>query len=296
MLADAGAVVPLTGTAPAPFAVSDQELEQLEIELLMEAVRRRYGYDFSDYRPEPLLRSVQRFRDGLGQPTLTQVIGRVLREPAFFFELLSALSINVTAMFRDSRVFAALRQQVLPMLRTWPHAKVWDAGCATGEEAYSLAVMLHETGLLDRTIVYATDISAPALQTAKAGIYPLETIRQGQVSYLESGGPGPFSNYYLANGNAAIMDGRLRNRIVFARHNLVTDAAFGDMQLICCRNVLIYFNEDLQDRVLHLFGECLDVGGYLVLGERESLLGSKAAAAFEPVCQLSNIYRKKRGL
>lgn len=265
----------------------------LEIELLLEAIYRRYGYDFQNYRRETLAKRIARFQADHHLPELSTVIGRVLREPALFFNLMDCFSINVTALFRDPWVWAALRQQVLPHLRTWPHIKVWNAGCATGEEVYSMAILLLEEGLLPRSMIYATDINTSALQTAREGIYPLKIIRQGSRNYLESSPRAVLADYYHARYQGAVMDGRLRRAITFARHNLAMEASFGEMQVIICRNVLIYFNHTLQQNVLRLFWNSLEHGGFLCLGDKESLAFSQVADGFEIMDRAARIYRKR---
>jgi chemotaxis protein methyltransferase CheR len=276
-------------TLPVPTA----EITRIEVDLLLEAIFRRYGYDFRDYMRETIDRRIEQFQDEYGITTLSEVLGRVLREPTLFFSLIAYFSINVTALFRDPFVYEALRRHVMPMLRTWPHIKIWDAGCATGEEVYSVAIMLFEEGLFARTAIYATDINASALETAKAGIYPLNIIQQGSKNYHESGAKSTFSDYYFAQLNAAIIDTRLRKNITFARHNLAMDASFGEMQVVICRNVLIYFNNDLQNHVLEMFWDSLENGGFLCLGDKETIAYTSVADRFEVVDNKAKIYKKR---
>lgn len=271
----------------------EREVERIEVDLLLEAVFQRYGYDFREYARETLDRRVAQFQTDAGLESVGVTISRVLRDPSLFYRLISYFSINVTALFRDPFVYAALRKHVAPMLRTWPHIKVWDAGCATGEEVYSLAVLLTEEGLYDRTTLYATDISASALDTARAGIYPLDIILRGSRNYLASGGLGSLSSHYHARYDAAAMSPKLRRHITFARHNLAMDASFGEMQLIVCRNVLIYFNRDLQDQVLELFWDSLDNGGFLCLGDKETLSFTSVSDRFETIDEDARIYKKR---
>ena len=247
----------------------DTDVTIIEVDLLLEAIYRRYGYDFRDYQRETITRRLQQFLQDTGIPSVGEVIHRLLREPTVFYHLIGYFSVNVTALFRDPFVYAALRQHVVPMLRTWPHVKLWDAGCATGEEVYSLAILLREEGLLDRTTIYATDISA------------------------ESGATASLSAYYHARYDAAAMDPTLRKHITFARHNLAMDASFGEMQVIVCRNVLIYFNRELQDTVLTLFWESLENGGYLCLGDKESLAFTAVEKYFDIVDDHARIYKKR---
>ena len=270
------------------------DIRRIELSLLLEAVYQRYGYDFRDYQREPLERRVAQFLVDERIETTAEVIHRALREPSLFYRLIGYFSVNVTALFRDPFVYAALRAEVIPVLRTWPHVKVWHAGCATGEEVYSVAIMLREEGLLPRATIYATDISVAALETARRGIYPLEVIQRGSENYFQTGSTASLSAYYHAHYDAAAVDASLRRHITFARHNLAMDASFGEMQLIVCRNVLIYFNRDLQDHVLEMFWESLDNGGFLCLGDKETLSSSSVERRFEVVDDYARIYRKRK--
>ena len=285
--------MPLTPPPPASAKDQDRQTERIEIDLLLEAIYLRYGYDFRDYSRETLERRTRHFLADRRIAQVCDVIGRVLRDPVFFFDLISYFSINVTSFFRDPVVYAGLRERVAPMLRTWPHIKVWDAGCATGEEVHSLAILLHEEGLLDRTTIYATDINQSALDTAKACIYPLGNFRLGGANYLESGGRASFSDYYRADRDAGILDARLRGRATFARHNLAMDASFGEMHVVICRNVLIYFNSTLQDRALELFWDSLEYGGFLCLGDKETTDFTAVADRFELVDGQAKIFKKR---
>ena len=273
--------------------VTPPEVEPIEVSLLLEAIFQRYGYDFRGYARASVERRLQQFLSASGCATYTEVIGRVLRDDGFFHKLVPYFSVSVTSLFRDPFFYAAVRHEVFPLLRTWPHFKVWHAGCATGEEVYSLAILLREDGLLDRALLYATDISQPALDTGKAGIYSLEVLRQGSRNYLEAGGQGSLSNYYRARYDAGVMDSSLGARVTFARHNLAMDRSFGEMQLIVCRNVLIYFDQALQDRVLGLFADSLDNGGYLCLGDKETLAFSAMADRFTVVDDKARIFKKR---
>jgi chemotaxis protein methyltransferase CheR len=278
---------------PVNFPGPASEIVGVEIDLLLEAIFRRYGYDFRDYTRETLNRRIAQFQSDYGIASITEIIGRVLREPILFFNLISYFSINVTALFRDPFVYTALRQHVVPMLRTWPHTKIWNAGCATGEELYSIAIMLLEEGILNRTTIYATDINASALETAKTGIYALNIIKQGSRNYLASGALASLSDYYHVQYNAAAIDSQFRKNITFARHNLAMDASFGEMQVVICRNVLIYFNSDLQNHVLELFWDSLENGGFLCLGDKETIAYSSVADKFEVVDRDAKIYKKR---
>lgn len=273
----------------------DPEVERLELQLLLEAVWLRYGYDFRDYAMASVARRLRQFLADAGLSSYGEVTARLLRDQGFFHELVPYFSVSVTALFRDPFFYAALAGKVLPRLRSWPHFKVWHAGCATGEEVYSNAILLKEAGLLERSTLYATDISQAALETGKAGIYSLEVIRKGAASYLEAGGRGALADHYHARYQAAIMNADLRRRMTFARHNLAMDTSFGEMQVIVCRNVLIYFSEPLQAKVLELFWESLDTGGFLCLGDKESLTFTPVADRFECIDEPARIYRKLSG-
>lgn len=269
------------------------DIDGIEVSLLLEAVFQRYGYDFRDYARASIERRLAQFLSDTGSRSHCEVTARLLREPPFFHRLLPYFSVSVTSLFRDAFFYRALREQVVPVLRTWQHVKVWHAGCATGEEVYSTAVLLREEQMLERSLLYATDISQPALDTARAGIYPLEILRKGSIQYQESGGHGSLSDHYYARDGAGVMDDSLGRRITFARHNLAMDASFGEMQLVVCRNVLIYFNQDLQNHVLTLFRDSLDHGGFLCLGDKETVAFSSVADDFVAVNDRARIYKKR---
>lgn len=271
----------------------EADIQQIEIDLLLEAIVRRYGYDFRKYIRETLNRRIGQFLRDFGIASIGILIERILREPVLFFNLVPYFSIGVTALFRDPFVYRALRRHVIPMLRTWPHIKIWDAGCATGEEVYSIAILMHEEGLLNRTIIYATDINIAALETAKSGIYSLDIIQEGSRNYHKSGATSSFSDYYFAEHKAAIIDARFRRNITFARHNLAMDASFGEMQVIICRNVLIYFNSELQNHVLEMFWDSLENGGFLCLGDKETMAYTSVVDKFEVIDRNAKIYRKR---
>ncbi len=272
---------------------SETEIETIEIDLLLEAVYRVYGYDFRSYARASIERRTRLFLSDNGYETISEILGKVIRDHRFFSRLVQYFSIPVTEMFRDPHVYRVLRNKVVPMLRTWPHVKIWQAGCATGEEVYSLAIVLKEEGLYDRTTLYATDFNDASLERAQEGIYEMDRIQVATRNYQKAGGCASFSNYYHALYDAAVMDASLRERITFANHNLVTDHAFGEMHLIACRNVLIYFDQTLQNRVLHLFSESLVHGGFLCIGTKESLSFSEVVHAYRVVDEKARIYRKK---
>lgn len=283
----------LTPPVPMGSGTTEEEIEFLETDLLLEAIFRKYGYDFRDYSKETLVRRIRQFLTDFSLDGFSVATGRVIREPSLFYSLLSYFSINVTSFFRDPAVYASLRKKVIPLLRTWPHFKIWDAGCATGEEAYSLAILLHEEGLLDRATIYATDLSQAAIETAKASVYPLGILRLGGKNYFEAGGKSSFTEYFRSDHHAGILDTRLRGQVTFARHNLAMDASFGEMQVVVCRNVLIYFNHELQNHVLEMFWESLENGGYLCLGDMETIAFTSVEDRFDIVDNQARIFKKR---
>ncbi len=275
------------------MAMKQNEIEHLEVNLLLEALHQRYGYDFRSYARASIDRRVRQFVAKKGLARISELIPACLHDEALFGELAQHFSISVTDMFRDPFVYAALREQVLPVLGTFPHIKAWHAGCATGEEVYSLAILLAEAGLLERSTLFGTDFNDGALAQAREGIYPADRIQQFTRNYQEAGGTGSFADYYHASYDAATMDKGLKQRITFANHNLTADGVFGEMQLVFCRNVLIYFDRDLQDRALGLFTDSLVRGGFLCLGTKESLQFSAVADAYEAVDMSARIFKKK---
>lgn len=268
-------------------------IDDLEIRLLLEAIYDRYHYDFRSYAMASLKRRLAQACEHLGTSTLSGLQERVLHQPESFAQLLQFLTVQVSDMFRDPEFFRVLREQVMPVLATYPSIKVWCAGCSTGEEAYSLAILLQETGLLDRAIVYATDIHSASLRAAANGIYRLDRLRTFTENHRRSGGSGSLSDYYHASGGSAIMDPALRRKITFSDHSLATDNVFSEVHLVTCRNVLIYFDSGLQNRALQLFAESLVPRGFLGLGSKESLRFSTAAHLFTEVAAAERVYRKK---
>ncbi|RZM03431.1 MAG: protein-glutamate O-methyltransferase CheR [Variovorax sp.] len=258
----------------------------------MEAIYLRYSYDFRDYTGASQKRRVAHALTQFGLASISELQDRVLRDPAVFAQLLQFLTIPVSEMFRDPAYFLALRRQVLPVLETYPSIKIWIAGCSTGEEAYSMAIMLREEGLLQRAQIYATDINPVSLEKARQGIFPLEAVRGYTTNYQQSGGRRAFSDYYTAAYDAARFDPSLCADVIFADHSLATDSVFAETQLVSCRNVLIYFNRTLQDRALGLFHESLCHRGFLGLGSKESIDFSGYAARFDPLARAERIYRK----
>lgn len=265
---------------------------ELELRRLMEAIYLRYSYDFRDYAGASQKRRVLHALAQFDCSTIAALQDRVIKDPALFTQLLQHLTIPVSEMFRDPGFFLALRQQVIPVLRTYPSLKIWIAGCSTGEEVYSLAILLKEEGLLERSLIYATDINGKSLDQARQGIFSLDNIKNHTTNYKKAGGQRAFSDYYTAAYDAAIFDKSLSDNITFADHSLATDSVFSETQLILCRNVLIYFNKKLQDRALALFHESLSHRGFLGLGSKESIHFSAYAKRFEALVQTERIFRK----
>ncbi|MCC7317522.1 MAG: protein-glutamate O-methyltransferase CheR [Bacteroidales bacterium] len=269
------------------------QTEDIELELLLEAIFKKFGYDFRDYNKAHVKRRILQRKQSLGLRSLSDLQHKTLHEKGFIDVLLRDLSINVTEMYRDPSFYAAMRNEVLPILKTYPYIKIWHAGCATGEEVYSFAIMLKEEGLYHRTQIYATDFNPVVLETARKGIYPISKIKEFTANYQQAGGTHSFSEYYLAKYDSAILNQNLRENIVFAEHNLVTDSVFAEVHLIVCRNVLIYFNKTLQNRVLQIFSESLIKGGYLGLGSKENIMFTDIYPFFETLDSKNKIYKKK---
>lgn len=265
----------------------------IELQLILEAIYSKYGYDFRNYSRAHIKRRFLNRLHTSKLKSISEMQHKVLRDPVFFELLLRDLSINVTEMFRDPGFYLALRKEVIPILKTYPFIKVWHAGCSTGEEVYSFALVLKEEGLYDRTQVYATDFNREVLDIAKKGIYPIDRIKEFTANYQAAGGTQSFSDYYMANYNSVIYDQSLRKNIVFADHNLVTDSVFAEVNLVICRNVLIYFNKELQNRVVSLFYDTLVNGGYLGLGSKETVQFTTKHNKFEVVDSTQKIYKKK---
>lgn len=277
--------------SPAP----QPTVEDIEIQLLLEAVFLRYHYDFRHYARASIKRRLMQARIHFGVPTITTLQERLLHDPDMMDQMLGFLTVQVSEMFRDPSYFRALREDVLPHLKTYPSLKVWIAGCSTGEEVYSMAILLKEEGLLDRTLIYATDINTHALAAAKAGIYALDRIRKFTENHQKSGGRSSLSDYYTAAYGRAVFDSSLRANVVFSDHSLVSDAVFGEMQLISCRNVMIYFDRALQDRAVGLFKDSLSRHGFLGIGSKETLRFSRHVNAFSDFVQSEKIYRRHDG-
>lgn len=267
------------------------ELEAIELRLLLDAIRARYGYDLHGYADRTLQRRVQAALAKSGFARLSDLQHHVLRDPALFSTVLHDLSVGVTAMFRDPSFFRAFREHAVPLLRTYPLLKIWHAGCSTGEEAYAMAILLSEAGLYDRVQIYATDLSAHAIEAAKQGVYPLDRLAAFEESYVYAGGAGPFAQYYTAAYNGFAMNEVLRRKILFFQHNLVSDHVFGEMNAIFCRNVFIYFGAELRARVLHKLTQSLCAGGFLCLGSSEQLTAADRERGFQEVAGSQPIYR-----
>ena len=276
-----------------PIQNPKSKIENIEIDLLLEAVFRRYGHDFRHYARASVERRVRQFLPKSECRTISDIISKILHDEDVFEYFLLQLSIPVTEMFRDPQVYRALRTQVLPVLKTYPFMRIWHAGCASGEEAYSLAILLKEEGLYERAVVFATDFNDVVLQKAREGIYDLENVKLFSRNYQESGGRSSFSEYYHAHYNAIALDTSLKENITFANHNLVADTVFTEAHLILCRNVLIYFDRGLQNRVLTLFRDSLVRGGFLVLGSKESLMFSEVRDDFSIIDEKNKIFKKK---
>jgi chemotaxis protein methyltransferase CheR len=268
------------------------DVETIEMQLLLEGIYRQYGYDFRGYAPGSLKRRLwsRAYAEKLG--TLSALQERVLHDPDCMERLLQDLSINVTSMFRDPTFYVAIREKVIPLMRTYPFIRLWNAGCSTGEETYSLSILFQEEGLADRVRIYATDINDAVLERAKSGAFPLDRMRDYTENYLRAGGSEEFSSYYTADGETARFDPSLIERVVFAQHNLVSDQAFNAFNVIVCRNVMIYFGKSLQDRVHDVFYDSLETFGVLGLGHKESVKFTPYEDRYEELDPSERLYRK----
>jgi len=282
---------PTTGAEPDQQEFKP-DLERIEIELLLEGIFRHYGFDFRAYAYASIRRRLWKRIEEEGLASVSALQERVLHEPEMMEKLLLDLSINVTAMFRDPSFYVAFRQHVVPMLRTYPFIRIWHAGCSTGEEVYSMAMLLREEGLYDRSRIYATDINEVVLKRAKAGIFPLERMQEYTDNYLRAGGKKSFSEYYTAKYGGALFDQSLTKNVVFSQHNLVTDRSFSEFNAILCRNVLIYFDKTLQSKVHSLFYDSLVMFGVLVLGSKEILRFMPHEENYEQIAPPEKIFRK----
>ena len=264
----------------------------IEIKLFLEAIFQKYGYDFRNYSLAHIKRRILHRLSVSHIGSISIMQDRVLRDPDFLQQILLDFSINVTEMFRDPDFYKAIRKEVVPLLKTYPFIKIWHAGCSTGEEVYSMAILLQEEGLLERTQIYATDFNQNVLKSAKEGIYSVENVKEYTQNYLRAGGKENFSDYYTAHYDRVMMNKDLCENVLFAHHNLVTDSVFSEVNLVICRNVLIYFERVLQNRVVGLFKDSLISGGILCLGSKESLQFNEHAQFFSPLVGKEKIYRK----
>jgi chemotaxis protein methyltransferase CheR len=274
-------------------SATHEPFEEIEIGLLLEALYQRYHYDFRLYAQASLRRRLRQARDRLGFGTFSALQDALLHDAAMLPRLLDYLTIQVSEMFRDPGYYRTMREKVLPHLRTYPSLKVWIAGCSGGEELYSFVILFREEGLEERTLFYATDINQQALNSAAAGVYALDRIKAFTENHQKSGGRSSLSDYYTANYARAVFDKSLRNRVVFSDHSLVTDAVFAEVQLISCRNVMIYFDRSFQDRAIGLFRDSLSRHGFLGLGSKESLRFSDHAQAFVEFDRDEKIYQRR---
>ena len=268
------------------------EIEDIEVFLLAEAIYQRWGYDFRDYAPASLKRRVRRIVELEKLSSISALQEQVLRDSACMQRFLDQLVVSVTSMFRDPGFYLAFRTVVVPLLKERPSLRIWHAGCASGEEVYSMAILLQEEGLLDRSRIYATDLDQPTLDRAKGGIYRLDLMKEYTENYQAAGGKAAFSEYYRAGHGHVVMRKDLSKKIVWAQHNLVTDASFNEFHLILCRNVLIYFNAHLQQRVHDLMYESLAEGGVLVLGRQESLRLTPHELSYRVLDRREKIYQR----
>ena len=267
-------------------------ISNTELREIIQLIRAQYGYDFGDYSEASFKRRLARFCD-IAAVNVFDLKYHLTNDKSFFFWMLESLTVNVTELFRDPLFFKSLIDEVLPVLSTYPIIKIWHAGCASGEEAYSMAIILHEAGLLERTKIYATDMNMANIEKAASGIIPMARMKEYTANYQAIGGNSDFSNYYTARYDNALISKDLRKNILFSQHNLVTDYVFNEFQLICCRNVMIYFNKQLQNHVVNLFRQSLSPLGYLALGTKESLLFTDCKDSFETVNAKNKIYRLK---
>lgn len=268
------------------------KIESLEVDLLLEAIYRRYGYDFRHYARTSLVRRIRNCMVREKLSSISELIPALIHDSYFFDRFLQDMSVTVTSMFRDPQLFKLLRAEVIPKLATYPTINIWHAGCATGEEAYSLAILLSEFGLLERSRIYATDYNSNSLKIAQKGIYSLDKIEEYTKNYQDAGGTQLLDDYYIKDACSLKFSQKLQERIVFAHHNLMKDGSFAQMHIIFCRNVLIYFDKELQNRVLELFSSSLIHRGFLMLGDKENLEFSSVVQLFETHNRQAKIYRK----
>lgn len=281
-------------TPPTGTHDDERRLQALEIELLLTGLAERYGYDFRHYARASLTRRIRRVMQDESQLSISALQSKLLHDEEAAMRFVAAVSVHTTAMFRDPEVYRFLRAEVIPLLRTYPFVRIWHAGCSSGEEVYSLAILLEEEGIYDRCRVYATDISDSILERARQGVFTLRAMRDHTRAYLAAGGTRDFSSYYVADHEFAAFRSSLRRQLVFSQHNLVCDSAFNEFQLIVCRNVLLYFDETLRSRAHALFHGSLSNFGILVLGKKESLRFTEFAPSYQEMQEGARIYRKVR--
>jgi chemotaxis protein methyltransferase CheR len=277
---------------PMTAAAADNELEAIEIELLLEAIFRYYGFDFRDYALASLKRRIWSTVHSEGLSNISALQERVLHDSACMERFLLNLSVNVTAMFRDPSFYLVFREKVVPLLRTYPFIRIWHTGCSTGEEVYSMAILLHEEGLYDRCRIYATDMNESVLRSARAGVFPLNRMQEYTHNYLKAGGKRAFSEYYTAGYGSAIFAAGLRDNVIFSQHNLAMDSSFNEFHVILCRNVLIYFTKKLQQRVHNLLHESLGMFGVLGLGRQETIRFNPHESKYEELERGERLYRR----
>ena len=273
--------------------MNKNEIEKIEIDILLETLHKMHGFNFSGYAKASLKRRIRKTAKEFNLESISEMIPKVIHDNNFLNKLLFNFSITVSEMFRDPPFFKSLRETVIPFLKTYLYIKIWHAGCATGEEVYSMAILLQEEGLYDKCTIFATDFNNSALAQAKEGIYDIKQIKEFTENYQMSGGKSSFSDYYITNNNYAKMNKSLRDKVTFANHNLVTDGVFSEMHLILCRNVLIYFGSDLQNRVLNVFTESLVNKGFLAIGSKESIEYSSVNDKYKAINKKLRIFRKK---
>jgi chemotaxis protein methyltransferase CheR len=289
---DGNGARPEAQTAPAAPHVDADEMERTEIKLLLDGIFHIYGFDFRSYAFASMKRRLMHRMREEGLPTISALQARVLHDPACMERLLLDLTVNVTSMYRDPTFYLAFRRKVVPLLRTYPFIRIWHAGCSSGEEVYSMAILLEEEGIYERSRIYATDVNEAVLRRAKEGIFPLSNMQEYTRNYLRAGGTRSFSEYYTAKYEGALFNPSLTSNVVFSQHNLVTDHSFSEFTVILCRNVMIYFDKNLQNRVHDLFYGSLVRFGVLALGRKESLRFTKHEAHYEKIDAQEKIYRK----
>jgi len=269
------------------------KIQDIEVQLLLEAIWLRYGYDYRNYAKAHIKRRILHRLSISGINTISELQAKILYDPLFFENIVHDFSINVTEIFRDPSFYLTVRKEVVPILKTYPFIKIWHAGCSSGQEVYSMAILLKEEEIYSKAQIYATDINKVMIEKAKQGIYPIDLMKDYTANYQKTGGQHSFAEYYTAKYDSVIFNQSLKKQIIFADHNLVTDSVFGEMNMIVCRNVLIYFNRELQNRVIKLFYDSLVPGGFLCLGSKESLRFSDFFDRFESLVKGEKIYKKK---